>query len=166
MNFYTQNGWAGSNYDSNLSIADICKNIRSYCKQFKGYKFSVRKINYLKISVELKECPVEITNEKSMFAYLENNQFGTYYIQGEGNKSWFELTTEQKESECKKVVDCWSKYKQFHGVPKNQTWLNPEVEEVLRSVYTYMQSFNYDDSEGMIDYFDTNFYHSFEIDIK
>ncbi len=166
MTFYTQNGWKGSNYDSNLSTTDICKNIRSYCKQFKGYKFSVRTRRYNHISVELKECPVEITNFEKMFEYLENKQFGCYYIQGEGNKSWFELTAEQKEKVCKEQVECWSKYKQFHGVPKNETWLNPEVEEVLRSVYTYMESFNYDDTDGMIDYFDTNFYHDFEIDIK
>lgn len=34
----------------------------------------------------------------------------------------------------------------------------PEAEVVMQDVIAYVQSFNYDDSDGMIDYFDTNFY--------
>lgn len=34
----------------------------------------------------------------------------------------------------------------------------PEAEIVMRDVISYVMSFNYDDSDGMIDYFDTNFY--------
>lgn len=43
MNFYTQNGWAGSNYDSKLSTKEIAAKVRSYAKKnFPGFKFSVR----------------------------------------------------------------------------------------------------------------------------
>lgn len=34
----------------------------------------------------------------------------------------------------------------------------PEAEVVMKDVVAYCMSFNYDDSDGMIDYFDTNFY--------
>lgn len=43
MNFYTANGWAGSNYDSKLSTKEIASKVRSYAKKnFPGFKFSVR----------------------------------------------------------------------------------------------------------------------------
>lgn len=43
MNFYTANGWAGSNYDSKLSTKEIAAKVRSFAKKnFPGFKFSVR----------------------------------------------------------------------------------------------------------------------------
>ena len=43
MNFYTQNGWAGSNYDSKLSTKGIAAKVRSYAKMnFPDFKFSIR----------------------------------------------------------------------------------------------------------------------------
>lgn len=44
--------------------------------------------------------------------------------------------------------------------------LTPEVFAVLDAVTTYANSFNYDDSDGMQDYFDTNFYIHIEINDK
>lgn len=43
MNFYTANGWAGSNYDSKLSTKEIAAKVRAYAKKnFPEFKFSVR----------------------------------------------------------------------------------------------------------------------------
>ena len=43
MNFYTQNGWAGSNYDNKLQTKDIAKKVREFAKKnFPAFKFSVR----------------------------------------------------------------------------------------------------------------------------
>lgn len=36
--------------------------------------------------------------------------------------------------------------------------VNPLAEVVMKDVIQYLQSYNYNDSDGMIDYFDTNFY--------
>lgn len=42
MNFYTQNGWAGSNYDEKLSTKGIAAKVRAYAKKnFPEFKFSV-----------------------------------------------------------------------------------------------------------------------------
>lgn len=42
MNFYTRNGWAGSNYDSNLTTKEIAAKVRAYAKKnFPEFKFSV-----------------------------------------------------------------------------------------------------------------------------
>lgn len=43
MNFYTANGWAGSNYDSKLSTKEIAAKVRAFAKKnFPEFKFSVR----------------------------------------------------------------------------------------------------------------------------
>lgn len=43
MNFYTANGWAGSNYDSKLSTKEIAAKVRAYAKKnFPGFKFSIK----------------------------------------------------------------------------------------------------------------------------
>jgi hypothetical protein len=41
--------------------------------------------------------------------------------------------------------------------------LTPEAKEVMLKAYNISKSFNYDDSDSMIDYFDTNFYLHLEI---
>ena len=41
--FYTQNGWKGSRYDSSRSLKEIAEAVRKFVKeQFPTYKFSVR----------------------------------------------------------------------------------------------------------------------------
>lgn len=43
MNFYTANGWAGSNYDSKLSTKEIAAKVRAFAKKnFPVFKFSIR----------------------------------------------------------------------------------------------------------------------------
>lgn len=38
MNFYTANGWAGSNYDSKLSTKEIAARVRAFAKKnFPGF---------------------------------------------------------------------------------------------------------------------------------
>lgn len=42
INFYTQNGWAGSNYDHNLSTKEIAAKVRTYAKnKYPDFKFSI-----------------------------------------------------------------------------------------------------------------------------
>lgn len=48
----------------------------------------------------------------------------------------------------------------FHN---NDKRIAPEAEIVMKDVIEYLQSFNYDDSDSMVDYFDTNFYVSEEV---
>ena len=46
---------------------------------------------------------------------------------------------------------CYRYYNHYKSVA-------PEAEVVMKDVVAYCMSFNYDDSDGQIDYFDTNFY--------
>lgn len=130
MNFYTANGWAGSNYDSKLSTKEIAAKVRSYAKKnFPGFKFSVR-------------------SEWSMYTdsmYIELKS-GPCVPFVEGSRS-----AERGYMSTMSTVKGW----------KNE--LTPEMFKVLDAVTTYASSFRYNDSDGMQDYFDTNFYIHIEV---
>lgn len=130
MNFYTANGWAGSNYDSKLSTKEIAANVRAYAKKnFPEFKFSVR-------------------SEWSMYAdsmYIELKT-GPCVPFVEGSRS-----AERGYMSTMSSVKAW------------EDELTPEMFKVLDAVTTYASSFRYDDSDGMQDYFDTNFYIHIEV---
>lgn len=125
MNFYTANGWAGSNYDSNLSTKEIAAKVRAFAKKnFPDFKFSVR-------------------SEWSMYTdsmYVELEE-GTCIPFVEGSRS-----AERGYMSTMNTVKGW------------EDELTPEMFKVLNAVTTYASSFRYDDSDGMQDYYDTNFY--------
>lgn len=125
MNFYTANGWAGSNYDSKLSTKEIAAKVRAFAKKnFPDFKFSVR-------------------SEWSMYTdsmYIELKE-GTCIPFVEGSRS-----AERGYMSTMSTVKGW------------EDELTPEMFKVLDAVTTYASSFRYDDSDGMQDYYDTNFY--------
>ena len=125
FNFYTQNGWVGSNYDSKLSTKEIAAKVRAFAKKnFPGFKFSVR-------------------SEWSMYTdsmYIELKE-GTCIPFVEGSRS-----AERGYMDTMNTVKGWEKE------------LTPEMFKVLDAVTIYANSFRYDDSDSMQDYFDTNFY--------
>lgn len=130
MNFYTQNGWAGSNYDSKLSTKEIAAKVRSYAKKnFPEFKFSVR-------------------SEWSMYA-------DSMYI-------------ELKSGPCVPFVEGSRSAKRGYmsTMSSVKAWkdeLTPKVFAALNAVSNYASSFRYNDSDGMQDYFDTNFYIHIEV---
>lgn len=130
MNYYTANGWAGTNYDSKLSTKEIAAKVRSYAKKnFPDFKISIRtewSIYTDSMCIELKE--------------------GTCIPFIEGSRS-----AERGYMSTMNNVKGW----------KNE--LTPEMFKVLDAVTTYASSFRYDDSDGMQDYFDTNFYISIKV---
>mgnify|MGYP000288059198 CR=1 FL=1 len=133
MNFYTQNGWAGSNYDSKLSTKEIAAKVRSYAKKnFPEFKFS-------------------ITSRWSMYAdsiYIELKT-GPCVPFVEGSRS-----AERGYMSTMSSVKGW------------ENELTPKVFAALNAVSNYASSFRYNDSDGMQDYFDTNFYIHIEISIE
>lgn len=130
MNFYTANGWVGSNYDSKLSAKEISAKVRSYAKKnFPEFKFSVR-------------------SEWSMYTdsmYIELKS-GPCVPFVEGSRS-----AERGYMSTMSTVKGW------------ENELTPEMFKVLDAVTTYASSFRYNDSDGMQDYFDTNFYIHIEV---
>lgn len=130
MNFYTANGWAGSNYDSKLSTKEIAAKVRSYAKKnFPEFKFS-------------------ITSRWSMYAdsiYIELKS-GPCVPFVEGSRS-----AERGYMSTMSSVKAW------------EDELTPKVFAALNAVSNYASSFRYNDSDGMQDYFDTNFYIHIEV---
>lgn len=130
MEFYTTNGWAGSNYDSKLSTKEIAAKVRSYAKKnFPEFKFSVR-------------------SEWGMYTdsmYIELKS-GPCVPFVEGSRS-----AERGYMSTMSTVKGW------------ENELTPEMFKVLDAVTTYASSFRYNDSDGMQDYFDTNFYIHIEV---
>lgn len=130
MNFYTANGWAGSNYDSKLSTKEIAAKVRAYAKKnFPGFKFSVRSEWSMyadSMAVELKSGPC--------VPFIEGSR-----------------SAERGYMSTMSSVKAW----------KDE--LTPEVFASLNAVSNYASSFRYDDSDGMQDYFDTNFYLSIKV---
>lgn len=130
INFYTANGWAGSNYDSKLSTKEIAANVRAYAKKnFPEFKFSVR-------------------SEWSMYAdsmYIELKS-GPCVPFVEGS-----ISAERGYMSTMSSVKAW----------KDE--LTPKVFAALNAVSNYASSFRYNDSDGMQDYFDTNFYIHIEV---
>lgn len=132
MNFYTQNGWCGSNYNNKLQTKDIAKKVREFAKKnFPGFKFSVRT-----------EWSMYTD---SLYVVLKSGPCVPFV---EGSK-----LAKRGHFETMSSVKSWEK-----------DGLTPEVFAALDGVTSYASSFRYNDSDGMQDYFDTNFYLKIEID--
>lgn len=155
--FYTENGWEGSRYNQDLSTTDISKIIKNYCKEkYPTWKFSVTSKYFSggsEILICVMEAPIDIFDRVYFSLPLSQNKFG-----------W---------SACERR-DCWhiekmteenSYYMQLHSMreKENHPYLNEIGYTALKDVYDFMQSYNYDDSDSMIDYFSVNFYSSIYI---
>lgn len=126
--FYTQHGWEGSRYDSHLSTKDIAALVREYAKQ---------NWNQWRFSVR---C-----HFASMCSEIS--------IELKGGPTESGLTEEtRREHQTFRVQTAYQYGRNRDGR------IVPEAEVVMQDVVSYLMSFNYDDSDGQIDYFDTNFY--------
>lgn len=138
--FYTQNGWAGENYNSNLTLKEISNIIRAYIKTvYPAYKFSIT-THYAsmcqELSVTLVQGPVKAYKSREEWNEEERSeaQYTELRLANLGN------TPEEIEKHLAK------------------TFLTDEVKKVVDDVNAMVNSYRMDDSDGMIDYFNTNFY--------
>ena len=163
--FYTQNGWKGLRYNSNLSIKDIAKNIRDYVKAvYPNYKFSVTTELFSggsAVRVALTETPVELTNKELMRDWFYKNFHPAFcYVSLKGYVKREAMT----ESDINEFVERRLKSCLYtESIDESDTWLNPVVHGVLDNVKALINSYRYSDCDAMIDYFDVNFYSSVKI---
>lgn len=152
--FYTANGWKGSRYDSALREKDICKIIRVYIKEkYPTWKFSVNCAGggYLEhVNIAVMEAPQDIFDPEYF-----STPCGEWYKNRIRTDCW-DMERMKAENDI---------YMQLHSIRERDDclYLNDVGYAVLKDVYDFMMSFNYDDSDGMIDYFDRGFYESFNI---
>ena len=154
--FYTVNGWQGERYDRNLTTKDIAQLIREYVKTaYPTYRFSITS-DVNSITIALTEYPVELTNSELMLKYYHTDYHRRWsYIPSKGNIETVSMTQSDIEEWIRYQVEmeyCEQKFS------KSDTWLNPVIYAVLKDVQDFMNSYNYDDTNSMEDYFDRNFY--------
>lgn len=118
QSFYEEMGWTGENYRHDLSMADLVKIIREYCKgHYPDCKFSVTRRHYDQITVALMEAPFEaIDTAKAGEWDIEHQYVQTYKL------------------------------------------ATPEAQKILRDIERFGESYGYDHSDVMHDYFDRSFY--------
>jgi len=142
--FYTQNGWEGNRYQRGLSNKDIAKRVRMYVKsKYNDCRFSITSDSYC-VSVSLKESPMEVlANKKVVEEYVEmqNRRYN-----GFGNT--FENFTNH-------VLEGGHDFVYGH---EERLFMNKEALDILTDIREFVMSYNYDDSDSQIDYFNTNFY--------
>lgn len=123
--FYTQYGFKGRNYDSNLSTKDIAQRIREYVKtSYPDCKFSIT-THYASMCSEIR-----VALMSGPYAALVNGKdhkgVNQYYVERD-----------------KELTD-WAR-------------------AVLLDVNDCIRSYHYDDCDGMIDYFNVNFYYDLAV---
>lgn len=151
--FYTMNGWEGSNHDWNRSLKEVAQIVRAYVKEkYPTYKFSVR-TSYAsmcqELHVEMKESPVEIYKRFEDLTpqdFLEISK-RIYRWSNENRMKFLDATNEEKR---KIIEESRDSYKNL---------LNEVTESVVKDVDEFVNSYNYHDCDGMIDYFDVDFYY-------
>lgn len=128
--FYTQNGYAGSNYSKYTNNKELAKLIREFIKKDNNLnkcKWSVTQ-NYLEINVALMEAPQEVYTESYK---KERPNYENEYIQSVGGY--------------------------------NEMRINNYAKKIVEKITSFVESYYMDDSDGNIDYFNTNFY--FRVDV-
>lgn len=151
--FYTEFGWKGSNHSWDRSLKEVAQIVRAYVKEkYPTYKFSVR-TEYAsmcqELHVELKESPIEIYKP---FDDLDSDDFleiskCLYY--------WDELEKikflDASKDEKKKILE--------ESTNPYRFLLNDVTKSVIADVDRFVESYNFKDCDGMIDYFHVDFYY-------
>ena len=151
--FYTKNGWAGSRFNPRLSLRDIAPIIRGYAKDvYPTWKFSVRTEHYsggCSIYVSVMEAPSELFDDEGI------RRWATEHVL----KRRFKGTEEEAFAHYKADTS--------RGYFQNWDWyydyMTDRARETLSDMQELVCSYRYDDSDGQIDYFSTNFYTHFNI---
>lgn len=156
-NTYTQNGWVGENFDVNLDIKEIAKITRKYIKDnYKELKAKVkiRRNSYcpaLDVEIDLNTIELAKTEEELM---NELNQTKSLKIIMNNVN---ELSAEEYKQRVKELLN-------DKITLKNNNLYSMKTHKTLLDIKKFINTYNYDDSDAMIDYFDTNFYLNIIID--
>lgn len=173
-NFYTAFGWAGDNYDINLSIVEIAKIIRNYVKnKYPTCKFSVRSEHgsmYKSLSVDLKEFPAKMYKTVDDLR-AEGLTEAKTYIDSNGKEVTYQEYTEEIQTMLRRL--------RYNGYFELESWTDEDVFEayekaykisyfyrikteyftnVINDVESFIKSYNFEDIDSSIDYFHVNFY--------
>lgn len=153
--FYTQNGWEGSNHDWSRSLKEVAQIVRTYVKeQYPTYKFSV-KTSYAsmcqELHVKLKESPVEIykrfedLTEDDMLEIAKCLYPWGYMA--DDMIAFLNMSQEEKKNMVENSGNAYTKI------------LNEITKAVVEDVDNFVNSYNFEDCDSQIDYFHVDFYY-------
>lgn len=151
MKFYTEHGWKGESYSRDMGIADIAKAVRKDLKKrFPECKFSVTIQRYSggqSLNINLMEGPFEAILSQRVREW------------DNGQEVWREIEPSSYHQINHYYLDNYKEDKNFSGpgATTNLT-MSDEALEAIKFAVALAQGFNFDDSDGMIDYFHCNFY--------
>lgn len=151
--FYTDNGWEGSNHNWDRSLKEVAQIVRAYVKEkYPTYKFSVR-TKYAsmcqELHVELKESPIEIYKE---YEDMEPEDKREVRRRMYSNNLWT-LTSWTDAEEKAAFEKIWEERGGYFRC------LNEVTRTVVEDVDAFVNSYNFEDCDGMIDYFHVDFYY-------
>lgn len=165
--FYTAYGWAGDNYTPGLSAKDLAVIVRKYLKEkYPTCKFSVTSgwATYTPtLDVTIMETPIDIFNREAwkkgleLYHKYESEGFGYYNMPKDAICT--DLEKMERENEINIDIN------QFHFIdnPSSKIFYSEFGYELIKDILLFVRSYKYDDSDSMIDYFDTNFFDSYGI---
>lgn len=152
-NFYTANGWEGSNHNWDRSLKEVAKIVRTYVKEkYPTYKFSVR-TSYAsmcqELLVELKESPIPIYKSFEELTYDDFEKIASrlYYWDTDKKINFLNSSDEEKRKAIEESTN------RFRFI------LNDVTTAVADDVDAFVKSYNYEDCDGQIDYFHVDFYY-------
>lgn len=152
--FYTANGWKGENYSDSLTLKEIAQLVRAYVKElYPDFRFSVR-TEYAsmcqELHVKMREAPCAVF--KTLDELTEADRL-EIIRRANRNGAW-SLDMWNREEENTEIKRLWEGNPSgFFGI------VTDRVKACADAVDAFVKSYNYDDSDGMIDYFDNNFYY-------
>lgn len=151
--FYTAHGWKGERYEAGRSLKEIAQLVRAYIKEFfPDYRFSVR-THYAsmcqELLIDMKEAPAAIF--KTFEEMTEDDIHDCIRIATRNNE--WKLTSWTKAEAKAELERIWSTRGTAYKC------LTDKTRATVKAVDEYVNSFNYDDCDAMIDYFDVNFYY-------
>jgi len=137
---YTSHAWQGNNYKSDLRLKDIAKIIKQELKkEFPSCVFSLVCQLYSggqSLSINLMKADFEVFNK----TYTQDKNGNIYDKRSYEYAQLNHYTVMEIDGYC------------------NGMYLTKEAQQVLKRAVDLSNSFNFDDSDGQIDYFHTNFY--------
>lgn len=168
---YTGGGWEGNKYDSKLSTKEIAKNISDYSKkEFPDVKIS-RKTDYNGIDVHVMSSAKDLYTNDSDIDKMSDKQVsdtirdsvGGYtrmddWLNDNNRKGANGTFTSKDERDYLKEQLKTYKSRKDNTVDGNEWYLSDYGKKVISGLNKEMNSYNFDDSDGMVDYFNTNFY--------
>ena len=134
--------WKGEHYNPDLSITEIAIIIRADLKKtFPTYRFSVDSRKKREITISLLEYPVELTNKPLIASYflMMEDDFLFYDVR----HGTFRYKRDITPTETERLIDDLYQYAGLCiRITKYDTWLNPEILDVLMYAQKQMDLYN------------------------